>query len=90
MGTRGHSIVPAINTALQFWAKQRQRVVQYIHKGESLRSEAYSVLRYEVEDSLDPRTSLNDDLIEKLKIADKLLVCGQSLNHTVCYTTRGK
>jgi hypothetical protein len=87
--------VPTINTALQFWAEQRKKAVQYVFKGQSttsqsLRSEMYSVFQYKVEDPVDKGTALNDEFISNLKIADKLLVCGQSLDHTVGHTVRGK
>jgi nicotinamidase/pyrazinamidase len=90
MGTRGHSVVPAINIALQFWAQQRQRTVQYVHKGQALRTETYSAFRYKVEDSGDTSTLPNEGLIQKMKIADKLLICGQSLNKAVFNTAHGE
>jgi nicotinamidase/pyrazinamidase len=83
-------VIPAINTALQFWAQQRRRTVQYVHKGEPIRTEMKSAIKYKVEDPLDKSTVLDDDLLQKLKVADKLLVCGQTLSHTVRHTTRRK
>ena len=54
----------------------------------------YSALRAEVEDPTDMvnsttglrETAMNTDLVMKLKIADKLLLCGQALSHCVNYT----
>jgi nicotinamidase-related amidase len=89
-GSRGHAIVPTINSAVQFWSKQRQRNVNYVYKGQNLRTEMYSAIHAEVEDPMDHTTGLNEPLIQSLRIADRLLVCGQASSHSVNYTTRGE
>jgi len=48
----------------------------------------YSALKAEVEDPKDPRTALNEELLVKLKIADRVIICGQALSHCVNYTVR--
>jgi nicotinamidase-related amidase len=80
IGTRGHAVVPAVNTALQFWTQSRQRNVQYIYRGEPLRTESYSAFRYVVEDADDERTALDEDLVKRMKSADKIIVCGAVSN----------
>jgi nicotinamidase/pyrazinamidase len=72
-GTVGHSVVPAINKALQDWSAHTQRTVTYVLKGQNLRTEMYSALRAEVKDPQDrERTGMNDPLLNSLKRADKV------------------
>jgi hypothetical protein len=64
---------------LQAWARYRQKTVKYLLKGQNLYTEMYSALAAEVEDPTDPTTGMDFDLLAELKIADKILVCGQAL-----------
>jgi len=88
IGSRGHSVVPVINDALQRWAERSKRAVTYVMKGQNLRTEMYSALMAEVEDPSDPNTAINDELLNMLKISDRVLVCGQAMSHCVNYTMR--
>jgi len=88
IGSYGHAIVPELNVALQNWAKVRNKAVTYVMKGQNCRTEMYSALKAEVEDPKDPRTALNEELLVKLKIADRIIICGQALSHCVNYTVR--
>lgn len=72
IGSRGHSIVPSINEALQKWALQSVRPINYILKGQNVRTEMYSALSAEVEDPMDERTAMNDDLLTKLNSSDRV------------------
>jgi len=75
IGSKGHSIVPKINEALQRWALQSARPINYILKGQNLRTEMYSALSAEVEDPVDERTAMNDDLLTKLNSSDRVSYC---------------
>ena len=79
IGTDGHATVPPINDAIQEWAQRRNKSVRYEMKGKNLYTEMYSILAAEVEDPTDPTTGMDWDLLAELKIADKILVCGQAL-----------
>ena len=88
IGSVGHSVVPSINSAVQNWARLKKRSVQYVMKGQNCRTEMYSAIAAEVEDEKDPSTSVNLELISKLRLADRIVVCGQALSHCVNYTVR--
>jgi nicotinamidase/pyrazinamidase len=87
-------MVPNISAAVRSWENLRSRNMQYINYGDTTdpndRTEMYSAMRAEVADPRDPKTWINDELIRKLQIADKLLVCGQSLSHGIKCTVNGK
>jgi nicotinamidase-related amidase len=57
-------------------------------KGSNCLVEMYSAIGAEVEIKADPSTCLNQNLLNHLKSADKLIICGQELSHCVNYTTR--
>ena len=64
------------------------KIIEYIHKGENCLTEMYSAIEAEVPIPTDPNTQTNTGLIAKLKLASKLLICGQAKSHTVNYTTK--
>lgn len=48
----------------------------------------YSAIKAEVVDPLDITTNVNEELVGRIKLADKVVVCGQALSHCVNYTMR--
>jgi nicotinamidase/pyrazinamidase len=74
IGTPGHSVVPSINAALQRWTDKVGRPVNYVMKGHNMRVEMYSALQAEVPDPLDLSTSLNVNLLAKLKTSDRVSI----------------
>ena len=62
--------------------------MRYINKGQNNFTEMYSALKAEVEYPKDKSTAFNDELLYSLKLADKLVVCGQALSHCVNQTVR--
>lgn len=88
IGTQGHNIVKEINDACQEWVRCTSRELSYVPKGSNPYTEMYSALAAEVPDTLDKTTCMNLELIGQLKLADKLIICGQALSHTVNYTCR--
>ncbi|OQR97188.1 hypothetical protein ACHHYP_12610 [Achlya hypogyna] len=88
IGTKGQSIVTPIHDAALEWSKVTRRPIKYVHKGSNCYTEHYSALRADVELSHDPETSLNTDLIDALKTAGVVAVCGQALSHCVNFTVR--
>ncbi|GLD96365.1 hypothetical protein PINS_up005048 [Pythium insidiosum] len=57
-------------------------------KGSNPFTEHYSALRAEFELPHDPATSLNQNLVNVLKHADKVAICGEAISHCVNYTVR--
>jgi len=46
----------------------------------------YSSLQADVEDPSDPETAFNEQLMSRLRLSDRVLICGQALSHVVKYT----
>ena len=83
IGSSGHSVVDKLNNSLQHWARKNKKAIQYIEKGQNCKTELYSILEAEVEDPADVTTASDADLFAQLKIADKILICGQASSHCV-------
>ncbi|KAF4323031.1 hypothetical protein JM18_000714 [Phytophthora kernoviae] len=88
MGTPGHNIVPDVLAAALEWTKKSLKLVQYVMKGSNSFTEHYSALKAEFELPYDPATSLNQELVDSLKLADKVVICGEAISHCVNYTVR--
>ncbi|KAG1708833.1 hypothetical protein DVH05_022454 [Phytophthora capsici] len=88
MGSPGHNIVPDVLEAAVDWTKTSLKPVQYVMKGSNSFTEHYSALKAEFELPYDPATSLNQELVNSLKLADKVIVCGEAISHCVNYTVR--
>lgn len=88
IGTPGHSVVPAINTALQSWAGHSLDTINYIFKGQCALTEMYSGLQADVPVASDPSTEFNHEMLAQLQKADRVVVCGQALSHCVNFTMR--
>jgi len=88
IGTPGHNIVPIINDAIQAWAGHNLDTINYVNKGTNALTEMYSGLKADVVIDRDPSTQLNKAFIDRLKQADRVLVCGQAMSHCVNFTMR--
>uniref|UniRef100_H3HC30 Isochorismatase-like domain-containing protein n=1 Tax=Phytophthora ramorum TaxID=164328 RepID=H3HC30_PHYRM len=88
IGSPGHNIVPNVYAAALEWTKTSLKPVQYVMKGSNSFTEHYSALKAEFELPYDPATSLNQSLVDSLKLADKVVVCGEAISHCVNYTVR--
>jgi nicotinamidase-related amidase len=89
VGTKGHDIVSNIQGALDEWsARHEGRSVTRVNKGQNNLTEMYSAIEAEVPVPDDVRTHTNSTLVQQLKNAKKVVVCGQALSHCVNYTTR--
>jgi nicotinamidase/pyrazinamidase len=84
IGSRGHSVVPVINDALQEWCQYTGSSVQYVLKGQNLRCEMYSALESEVVDPLDNATALNVVLLAKLRSCGRVRKRSIHLLHCIC------
>ncbi len=88
IGSEGHAIVPALDKELQNWAGETMNNIEYILKGKSCLTEMYSAIEAEVPIPSDPSTQTDWGLLESLKKADQLLICGQAKSHCVNYTVK--
>ena len=75
-----------MNDSLQHWARINKKAVQYIEKGQNCKTELYSFLEAEVEDPADVSTAFDVTLLNQLKSASKVIICGQASSHCVKFT----
>ncbi len=83
IGSRGNAVMPVLFEALSKWEIQKQLNVDYVSKGSNPFTEHYSAVKAEVPEPNDPTTQINTRLIETLKEADKILICGEAGSHCV-------
>lgn len=88
IGTEGHSVVSCVNDALQEWAKQRLRKVNYFLKGMNCYTDMNSAFVADVEIPEDPSTFLDPNMLKKLFSRDKLILCGSKMSPCLIFTTR--
>ena len=67
-------MVPTISDAVQEWEGFRGKTACKVMTGQNQRSQVYSILQAEVEDPNDINTSLNEKLLNMLKIYDKVSI----------------
>jgi nicotinamidase-related amidase len=88
IGSCGAAIHPEFFNALTDWQLSRVALVNYVTKGSNFRTEHYSAVMADVEDTSDPTTQLNMPLIGMLQdpeIVD-ILITGEALSHCVANT----
>ena len=73
IGSRGHAIVEPISAALRYWEARTGRSVRYVMKGYNTKVEFYSAFQAEVTDPDDPLTHFNYDLLNRLKMNDRVI-----------------
>jgi len=86
--TEGHKIFPVIQDAIDGWKLATKREPVLVHKSYSKATEMYSAL---VAEKLDPErrdSALNQSLLVRLRLAERVVVCGEALSHCVNYTMR--
>ena len=88
VGSPGHSLVGVIDEARLFHCFARDADSVFVTKGEALLTENYSVLAPEVELAHDgSRLGTRDQqLVDRLLAADRLIVAGQAASHCVAET----
>jgi len=88
IGTKGHAVVASVSEALDGWCDRRVRAVEYVVKGNNMLTEHYSALAADVQRPDDPNTQFNHRMLERLRKADRVLICGEALSHCVAFTVR--
>lgn len=88
IGSWGHNIHGHVKTALDQWARQQMKRIDFVIKGTHPGTEHYSAIQAEVPDAADPSTQLNRPLIAALSRADEVIVAGEALSHCVASTVR--
>lgn len=87
IGFPGHNVFPNVLKAIDAWTEEF-RTVHWITKGSNPFTEHFSALKAEVPDPSDPGTQMSDDLINTLKEADEIPLCGIAGSHCVNFTVR--
>lgn len=85
-GTEGHEVSEILQPALDAWEAKNGKKVVYIFKGQNPDTEMYSGLKAEVIIPSDPRTHLNQGLIDSFKPFGKIEVAGEAKSHCVAST----
>jgi len=88
VGSWGFGIVPCVFEAVTKWEREHAETAAIILKGESPWTEHYSAVKAEVPDPEDPRTGINQALVERIRSADCVAVAGEALSHCVANTIR--
>lgn len=88
IGTPGHNVMPTLQFACLRWNETHTDCVNFVTKGENPLTESYSALRAEYKIESDPSTHTNTELIERLKEAERVIICGEAKSHCVNYTVR--
>merc|ERR1712025_548696 len=88
LGTPGHAVHAPLMEALNEWAVNRKRSIDWLFKGQNNRTEMYSALIAEVEVEGDPTTALNKGLIDALSRHEQVVCCGQAMSHCVNHSVR--
>jgi len=83
IGSEGHAIFPEVSKSLCDWERSNFAIVNYVTKGSNIFTEHYSAIKAEVEDAEDHTTMLNNDFLDVLEEADKIIVTGEALSHCV-------
>lgn len=83
IGTWGQAIHPAVRAACNRWELRHQRQTAKVCKGANPWTEHYSAIQAEVPDPADPGTAANAWLVERLRLADRVYVCGEAASHCV-------
>lgn len=76
VGTKGHSILSDLDQALQEWIEVSNRDINYMMRDQNFKTIMFSVFAAEIEDDSDPLTKMNHSVLQSLKIADRLIICG--------------
>lgn len=84
IGTPGHNVVKPVRDALAKWEIEGKKATNYVIKGNNSLTEHYSVFKADV--PIDPATNMNYELVEKLSMFDKVIVCGQAKSHCVKFS----
>lgn len=84
LGTWGHNIHSGLAAAIAAWEAHTGQLCHKLLKGQHPLTEQYSALRAEVPRADDPRTQLNQTLLQRLgESGNTLLVAGEALSHCV-------
>ena len=87
IGSWGHGVHTAVRAACNRWEEQYTAWVDMVVKGTNPWTEHYSAIRAEVPLDDDDNTQLNTGLIQRLLLAERVLICGEAGSHCVRATT---
>ena len=87
IGSPGHTVYPALFTALTEW-ETRFAFVDYVTKGSNILTEHYSAVQADVPAAADASTQINARLIQTLENADVVAIAGEARTHCLANTVR--
>ncbi len=88
IGSKGHSVVPLLNDAIQQWAGIRLRKIGYVMKGTCCLVDMQSAIVADIELESDPSTHYDENLLKRLHTADKLILCGLTQSKVLGITVK--
>merc|ERR1712139_295270 len=74
--------------ALNEWAINRKRSIDWLFKGQNNRTEMYSALKAEVEVPGDVTTAINSEVVAMLAAHRQVVCCGEAMSHCVNHSVR--
>ena len=83
IGSVGHTVQPGVMGALKKWEEYDNRSVLYVLKGTNAFSEHFSAIRAEQIRDDDPKTDVNQSLLDHLNEYETILVMGEARSHCV-------
>jgi len=87
IGSWGHNVHADVRAAYNRWEDATCGIVSKVCKGANPWTEHYSAVMAEVPDAADPETQLNQQLVARLRAADKVFITGEAGSHCVKATT---
>lgn len=86
IGSWGTQVVEPLYKSLREWENRARNSINYVNKGSNPYTEHYSAIRADVLRNDDPTTDLNQNLLDRLVKADRIVVAGEALSHCVRFT----
>lgn len=88
IGSEGASMYKPLHKAINEWEAEAGRAVNFVTKGDNPYTEHFGALRANIEMPEDPKTQLNQGLIQQLMRWDMVYLAGEAKSHCVANTLR--
>lgn len=88
IGSEGASMYKPLHKIINEWEAEAGRTVNFVIKGDNPYTEHFGALRANIEMAEDPRTQLNQTLIQQLMKWDMVYLAGEAKSHCVANTLR--
>lgn len=88
IGSKGASMYEPLHKAINEWEAEMGVPVNFVTKGDNPYTEHFGALRANIEMPEDPKTQLNQQLIQQLMRWDMIYLAGEAKSHCVANTLR--